>query len=86
MKQLKEYYTKLINKQISYLIEEKDNLSNEISEIATYISDFEPIDLGRLEIGAINEKRRQMKVIYILIEDLEALKSRVETVGFEERW
>ncbi len=40
----KEYYIKLVNKTINWLIEEKDNYSNEISEIATY-QDFKDIEL-----------------------------------------
>lgn len=82
-----EEYTKLIDKEIAFLIEDKDNYANEISEIATYLDLNEyDSDLTKLDIEAINEKRRTIYAMYKLIEDLETLKSRVKTVGFKERW
>lgn len=78
----KEYYTKLIVKQINYLIEEKESLCGEITEIATYFDDREKdISLDRLDIGAINDKRQQIAAIYKLIEELEYLKKYAE-----DRW
>lgn len=78
----KEYYTKLIVTQINYLIEEKENLCGEITEIATYFDDREKdISLGRLDIGAINDKRQEIAAIYKLIEELEYLKKYAE-----DRW
>lgn len=75
----KEYYKKLINEEINYLIEKKDDISMEISEIATFLGEYtNNVDLGRLDISAINEKRNQMKVIYDLIDDLEDLKNKGE--------
>lgn len=72
-------YEKLINEEINLLIEKKEGCVSEIIEIATYIDTREHnIDLTRLNISAINEIRRKIKVIYDLIEDLEVLKSRKE--------
>ena len=72
-------YNNLINKEISFLIEKKDDYCSEIMEIATHLGDFETenVDLDRLDISAINEKRRTMKAIYDLISDLDKLKKEV---------
>ena len=73
----KEYFNNLINEEINLLIERKDSLCEEIVEVATYL-DFNESDitLGRLDIGAINDKRQQMYAIYELIAKLESLKIR----------
>ena len=72
----KEYYNKLINEEIKYLIEKKEDLVLEISEIATtfeYHSIEDKVDLNKLEISTINEKRQTISAIYELINNLDNL-------------
>ena len=71
----KEYFNNIISYSINFLIEKNDSLCEEIMEIATYL-DFNEndISLGRLDIGAINDKRQEMYAIYELIDKLEELK------------
>jgi len=76
MEKLKESKIKLIDEEIAYLIEKKDDYSNEISEIATYFQD--DIELTKLDIQAINDKRSIMLAIYDLIDDLEKLKIEIK--------
>ena len=68
---MNNYYKNLIDKEIKYLIEEKENLVEEITNIATYFE--KDINLTRLDIEAINDKRQEIKAIYDLIEDLNKL-------------
>lgn len=71
-----DYYNKLINEEIKYLIEKEELLSNEITEIATtfeYHSKEDNVSLDRLEISAINEKRQQILTIRELIHNLDKL-------------
>lgn len=71
----KEYYKNCIKQFIKELMEEKDSIVEDISNIATYLSEHktESQDLGRLDISAINERRNNMGAIYQLIEDLNDL-------------
>lgn len=75
----KDYYNKLIEEEIKYLLEKKEDLCGEITEIATtfeYHSLEDNISLGRLEINAINEKRQQVFTIGELIHNLDKLRIR----------
>lgn len=75
----KEYYNKLINEEIKYLLEKEELLNEEISSIATtfeYHSINDNINLDRLEISAINEKRQQILSITELIHNLDKLKGK----------
>ena len=75
----KDYYNKLIEEEITYLLEKKEDLCREITEIATtfeYHSLEDNISLGRLEINAINEKRQQVFTIGELIHNLDKLRIR----------
>lgn len=77
----KDYYNELINEQIKYLLEKEDLLNREITEIATtfeYHSLEDNVNLDRLEIGAINEKRQQIFTISELIHNLDKLKIKKE--------
>jgi hypothetical protein len=72
----KEYYNKLINEEIKYLMEKNEDLQEEISNIATtfeYHSAEDNINLDKLSISAINEKRQQVFTISELIHDLDKL-------------
>jgi hypothetical protein len=73
----KEYYNKLINEEINYLLEQEELLNEEITSIATtfeYHSIEDNVNLGRLEISAINEKRQHIFTITELIHELDNLK------------
>lgn len=73
----KEYYNKLINEDIKYLLEKEEMLNEEITEIATtfeYHNIEDNVSLDRLEISAINEKRQQLLTISELIHNLDKLK------------
>ncbi len=73
----KEYYNKLIDKEIKYLIEKEELLQEEISNIATtfeYHSLEDNINLDRLDISAINEKRQQVFSITELIHNFDKLR------------
>lgn len=73
----KEYYNKLVNEEIKYLLEKGEMLNEEITEIATtfeYHSIEDNVNLGRLEIDAINEKRQQVLAISELIHNLDKLR------------
>lgn len=76
----KDLYNKLINEEINFLLEKEELLWEEIKEIACtfeYHSIEDNVDLDRLEIGAINEKRQQIFAIIELVGDLEGLKKEV---------
>lgn len=73
----KEYYNKLIEEEIKYLLEKEEDLYGEITEIATtfeYHSLEDNVSLGRLEISSINEKRQQVFTIGELIHNLDKLR------------
>lgn len=73
----KDYYNKLIEEETNYLLEMKEDLCREITEIATifeYHSLEDSVSLGRLEISAINEKRQQILTIGELIHNLDILR------------
>ena len=73
----KDYYNKLIEEEIKYLLEKKEYLYGEITEIATtfeYHILEDNVSLGRLEISAINEKRQQVFTIGELIHNLDKLR------------
>ena len=72
----KEYYNNYIDRIIKDLIEEKDMYSEDISVIATHLSEYykENEDLDALDLIAINEKRNNMATLYGFIDDLEKLK------------
>lgn len=73
----KEYYNKLVNEEIKYLLEKEEMLNEEITEIATtfeYHSINDNVNLDRLEISAINEKRQQVFTITELIHELDRLR------------
>lgn len=75
----KDLYNKLINEEINFLLEKEELLWGEIKEIACtfeYHSIEDNVDLDRLEIGAINEKRQQIFAIIELVGDLERLKKK----------
>ena len=75
----KNYYNKLREEEIKYLLEKKEDLCREITEIATifeYHSLEDNVSLGRLEISAINEKRQQVFTIGELIHNLDKLRIR----------
>lgn len=73
----KEYYNKLVNEEIKYLLEKEEMLNEEITEIATtfeYHNINDNVNLDRLEISAINEKRQQVFAITELIHELDKLR------------
>ena len=73
----KDYYNKLIEEEIKYLLEKKEDLCREITEIATILEYHrleDNISLGRVEINAINEKRQQVFTIVELIHNLDKLR------------
>lgn len=73
----KDYYNKLIEEEINYLLEKKEALYIEITEIATifeYHSLEDSVSLDILEISAINEKRQQIFTIGELVHNLDKLK------------
>ena len=77
----KDYYNKLIEEEIKYLLEKEEDLYREITEIATtfeYHSLEDNVSLDRLEIGAINEKRQQTFTISELIHNVDKLKIKEE--------
>lgn len=77
----KEYYNKLINEEIKYLLEKEEMLSEEITEIATtfeYHDINDNVSLDRLDISAINEKRQQIFTITELIHNLDKLRKESE--------
>ena len=77
----KDYYNKLIVEEIKYLQEKKEDLCGEITEIATtfeYHSLEDNVNLGRLEISDINEKRQQVFTIEELIHNLDKLRKSEE--------
>lgn len=76
----KDLYNKLINEEIKFLLEKEELLWEEIKEIACtfeYHSIEDNVDLDRLEINAINEKRQQIFAIVELVGNLEDLKKEV---------
>ena len=77
----RELYNKLIREEIEFLLEKEELLWDEIKEVACtfeYHSIEDNVDLDRLEIGAINEKRQQIFAIIELIGDLEDLKKEIK--------
>lgn len=81
MNNLKIDKIKLIDEIKQNLIDKKEEISNEISEIATFISFYdENMELDILDRKAIDEKRYMMKAIYDVIEDLETLKTNYENM------
>ena len=73
----KDYYNKLIEEEIEYLLEKEEDLCREITEIATifeYHSIEDNVSLSRLEINTINEKRQQIFAIGELIHNLDKLR------------
>ena len=73
----KNYYNKLIDEEIKYLLEKEELINREIIEIATtfeYHSLEDNVSLGRLEICGINEKRKQVFSINELIHNLDKLR------------
>ena len=73
----KDYYNKLIEEEIKYLLEKKEDLCREITEIATrfeYHNLEDNVSLDRLEISSINEKRQQIFTIGELIHNLDKLR------------
>lgn len=75
----KDFYKNCIKSYIKELIEIKDNYSEEIAYISTYI-DIQAKDnnLNRSDTLAINEKRNNMGAIYKLIEDLDKLYNNID--------
>ena len=74
---IKDYYNKLIEEEVKYLQEKKEDLCREITEIVTifeYHSLEDDVSLDRLEISAINEKRQQVFIIGELIHNLDKLR------------
>ena len=74
----KEYLNKLLIEEINRLIEKKERLCEEISEIATYLGGFNDfnVNLTRLDVREINEKRNEMNAIYDLIIELDKLRNK----------
>lgn len=73
----KDFYNNLISQEIKYLMEEEELLQEEIINIATtfeYHSLEDNVNLDRLDIGAINEKRQQVFAITELIHNLDKLR------------
>ena len=73
----KDYYNKLIEEEIKYLLEKKEDLCREITEISTifeYHNLEDNVSLDRLEISSINEKRQQIFTIGELIHNLDKLR------------
>lgn len=75
----KDFYKNCIKSYIKELIEIKDNYSEEIADISTYI-DIQAKDnnLNRSDTLVINEKRNNMGAIYKLIEDLDKLYDNID--------
>ena len=77
----KAYYNKLINEEIKYLLEKEEELQEEICNIATtfeYHNINDNVNLDRLDINSINEKRQQMLTISELIHNIDKLKLESE--------
>lgn len=77
----KEYYNKLVNEEIKYLLEKKNDIALEITEIATtfeYHNINDNVSLDMLDISAINEKRQQIFTITELIHNLDKLGKESE--------
>lgn len=73
----KEYYNNVIKKIIKELIEEKDSIVENITNISTYIEfEKESQDLCKNDLDTINLERNNIGAIYKLIEDLEKLKEQ----------
>jgi hypothetical protein len=72
----KEYYNKLLKEEIKFLLEKKELLNDEIIAIATtfeYHSKNDNVNLDKLDIAAINEKRQQILTISELIHNIDKL-------------
>jgi len=72
----KEYYNNLIKEEIKYLLEKEEFLNEEITSIATsfeYHNIEDNVNLDRLDISAINEKRQQVFTISELIHNLDKI-------------
>lgn len=70
-----EYLKTYKSKIIYNLINEKDNIANEINDIASYIdTQYNETDLTSDEIKTINKKRQEILFIYKLIEKIEDIK------------
>lgn len=71
-------YNDILDEIISRLIVEKDKLSENIFEIATYLDTLEyDVALTKTDIKDINNIRYKMKQIYEIISDLDKLKKEV---------
>jgi len=76
----KEYYNKLVNDEINYLIKKQEKIFNEISEVATtfeYHSADDNISLSKYDIEEINKKRKQILAISELIHNIDRLNNDV---------
>lgn len=68
---LKTYKSKIIYN----LINEKDNIANEINDIASYIdTQYNETDLTSEEVNEINRKRKEILFIYNLINKIEDIR------------
>lgn len=73
----KDYYNKLIEEKIKNLLEKEEELSREITDIATifeFHSKEDCVNLSAGDIFDINEKRQQMLTIRELIYNLDKLR------------
>ena len=75
----KDYYNKLIEEEIKYLLEKKEDLCREITEIATtfeYHSLEDDISLGRLETSVYEkENGEKYRITSVVAEKVSFLSS-----------
>lgn len=72
---MNEYLKTYKSKIIYNLINEKDNIANEINDIASYIDiQYKEADLTSEEVNEINRKRKEILFIYNLISKIEDIK------------
>lgn len=72
---MNEYLKTYKSKIIYNLINEKDNIANEINDIASYIdTQYNETDLTSEEVNEINRKRKEILFIYNLINKIEDIR------------
>ena len=65
----------LLNDLRNYLIAKKENYNEEIESI---IYDYMDVDLGKNELDAINLLRKQIRIVYLLIEKIDEFEKECE--------
>lgn len=71
-----EYYNEILKEEIQFLLEKEDLLKEELINIATSFEYHNPndnVNLDKLDISAINEKRQQIRTIDEVIHNIDKL-------------